>query len=88
MRNKQQNEGTIENRMEANGRVYVILDGKKFYVDFLVAKTFLINQDPTVYTEVEHIDGNISNNAADNLRWVKNNKVNDKGHENDIDRKN
>ena len=56
--------------VEANGRLYIILDGQKFYVDILVAQTFLYNPDPTVYTEVEHIDGNITNNAVYNLRWT------------------
>lgn len=44
---------------------------KKVYVDVLVAETFLTNPNPEIYTEVEHIDGDMSNNAAVNLRWVK-----------------
>ena len=56
---------------EANGRQYIIIGGEKAYVDLLVAGTFLVNPDPKAYTEVEHIDGDMSNNAADNLRWIK-----------------
>lgn len=56
---------------EANGRQYIIIGGEKAYVDLLVAETFLVNPDPKVYTEVEHIDGDMSNNAASNLRWIK-----------------
>ena len=56
---------------ETNGRQYIIIGGEKAYVDLLVAETFLVNPDPKSYTEVEHIDGDMSNNAADNLRWIK-----------------
>lgn len=56
---------------ETNGRQYIIIGGEKAYVDLLVAETFLVNPDPKAYTEVEHIDGDMSNNAADNLRWIK-----------------
>lgn len=60
---------------EANGRQYIITGGEKAYVDLLVAETFLVNPDPKVYTEVEHIDGDMSNNAASNLRWIKRNNI-------------
>ena len=56
---------------ETNGRQYIIIGGEKAYVDLLVAETFLVNPDPKAYTEVEHIDGDMSNNAASNLRWIK-----------------
>ncbi len=55
---------------ERNGRQYVIIDNEKAYVDLLVAETFLPNVNPAVYTEVEHIDGDMSDNSAQNLRWV------------------
>lgn len=71
MKRKNQNEEDFEYGMEANGRQFIIIDGVKVYVDIMVAETFLINPDPDVYTEVEHIDGNMFNNAADNLRWIK-----------------
>lgn len=40
----------------------------KCYVHELVAQTFVEN--PNNYPYIEHIDGNISNNHADNLRWT------------------
>lgn len=81
------NGGNVPVFGEANGRQYIIIGGEKAYVDLLVAETFLVNPDPKAYTEVEHIDGDMSNNAADNLRWIKSNKVYGKEYENDIDRK-
>ena len=65
------NGGNVPVFGEANGRQYIIIGGEKAYVDLLVAETFLVNPDPKAYTEVEHIDGDMSNNAADNLRWIK-----------------
>lgn len=55
---------------EADGRQYMIVDNNKLYIDFLVAGTFVPNPCPDRYTEVEHIDGDMSNNAVENLRWV------------------
>lgn len=68
---KEKKENNVSYSVEVNGRLYIILDGQKLYVDILVAETFVYNPDPTVYTEVEHIDGNMFNNAASNLRWIK-----------------
>lgn len=36
----------------------------------LVAKAFLENPNPSLYTEVHHIDGDKLNNNVDNLKWV------------------
>lgn len=82
------NGGNVPVFGEANGRQYIIISGEKAYVDLLVAETFLVNPDPDVYTEVEHVDGNMFNNAASNLRWIKKrNKVYGKEYESNIDRK-
>lgn len=56
---------------EADGRQYIIVNYGKLYIDFLVARTFVPNPYPDLYTEVEHIDGDMSNNALENLRWAK-----------------
>lgn len=56
---------------EADGRQYIIINNKKVYPDLLVARTFLPNMNTELYTEVEHIDGDMSNNSARNLRWIK-----------------
>lgn len=71
MKNKKTNDSEVFIYEEANGRQYIIIGGEKAYVDLLVAETFLVNPDPKSYTEVEHIDGDMSNNAASNLRWIK-----------------
>ena len=44
------------------------IDGKTEYIHRLVAQTFLPNTENK--KEVDHIDGNKSNNNIENLRWV------------------
>ena len=46
-----------------------ILERRKF-VHRLVALAFVRNPNPKEFREVDHIDGNPSNNRATNLRWV------------------
>ena len=54
----------------STGRNYVIIEGKKLFVDIAIASTFLPNLDPTKYTRVKHIDGDLGNDDVRNLRWV------------------
>ena len=46
----------------------VVLDGKNYYVHKLVAKVFCSNPDEL--EEVNHIDGDTTNNVFTNLEWV------------------
>ena len=41
-----------------------------FLVSRLVAQAFCPNPDPEICNTVDHIDGDTSNNRADNLRWM------------------
>lgn len=56
-----------------NGRGYlqvqIMREGKRYtrYVHRLVAECFLPN--PNGYNEINHIDGNKSNNSVENLEW-------------------
>ena len=57
------------------GRWYVMIspNGTKrrnYLLHRLVAEAFCANDDPATKVTVNHIDGNPSNNRADNLEWV------------------
>jgi TPR repeat protein len=56
---------------KVKNRENIIINNKKVYPDLLVARTFLPDMNPELYTEVEHIDGDMSNNSTRNLRWIK-----------------
>jgi len=43
---------------------------RAFCAHKLVAIAFLINEDPTNKTQVNHIDGDMGNDSIDNLEWV------------------
>lgn len=50
-------------------------NGKRnFSIHRLVAYTFIINPNPSIYTDVNHIDGDKSNNKYYNLEWCTNNQ--------------
>ena len=58
-----------------DGRVIVRLpteggSPKNEYIYRLVALSFIPNEAPYIRTEVNHIDGDISNNGVGNLEWV------------------
>lgn len=61
--------------IDKNGFACVNLsrEGRRFkaYVHRIVAQTWVHNPDPSTHIYVIHKDGDISNNHADNLMWVK-----------------
>ena len=50
------------------GYMTVHINGKIYYVHRLLAITYIEN--PENKKEIDHIDGNPSNNSLDNLRWA------------------
>lgn len=43
---------------------------KTYRVNVLVAKTFIVNDNPAKYVLVDHIDRDTLNNNVENLRWI------------------
>ena len=50
--------------MSNNGKI------KSANIHTLVAKAFIPNEHPHIYTDVHHIDGDKLNNKVENLRWT------------------
>lgn len=42
---------------------------KRFWMARLVAKAFVFNPNPNIFTQVNHKDENKTNNNSDNLEW-------------------
>ena len=79
------NMGRIKSLKHANARLLTPFMNNKGYdrvclcrfgeahhllVSRLVAQAWCPNPDPAICNTVDHIDGNTSNNCADNLRWL------------------
>lgn len=60
----------LKNLDNGKGYLFIKLKGAKFYIHRLVAKHFVVNINNKI--QVNHIDGNKSNNNFENLEWVNN----------------
>ncbi len=60
--------GYIQKQNGRGGRLYVMIRKQRYYIDILMAQTYLSNKEG--FDFVEHIDGDTSNNDIDNLKWV------------------
>lgn len=63
-----------------NGRVYVKLGDKNLLLSRIIAHTFCSGYSKEKNT-VNHIDGNIQNNRADNLEWISQGENNKKAYD-------
>lgn len=63
----------LKPRLHSSGylRVMLSVNNKHYdrYIHRLVATEFCKNHNPLKYKEVNHIDGNKTNNNSDNLEW-------------------
>ena len=62
--------GKVSNpTIRPDGYCRITRKSKHYYVHVLVAKAFIPNDDPLVKTQINHKDGNRSNNCVDNLEY-------------------
>ena len=66
----------IEKIKNGTKRVYsarylsFMMEGQWLYVHIIVAQNFVTNKKPGVYTSIKHLNGNFTDNRAENLKWV------------------
>lgn len=49
--------------------LFVLGKSKTYMLHRLILSAFIPNPDPSIYTEINHIDGNKDNNSLSNLEW-------------------
>ena len=67
---KKSNGHIVSESDRGNGYIRCQLNGKDYSKHRIVAMQFVENDDPDHKTEVDHIDGDRSNNWVSNLRWT------------------
>lgn len=67
---KRNNNKIMKQSRNNAGYLYVSINGKSYELHRLIAEQFIPNDDPTVKTDVDHIDSNKHNNSISNLQWI------------------
>ena len=67
---KRSNGRIVSESVMNRGYLSVYLNGRRFLKHILIAQQFIENPDPEVYTVVDHVNHNRSDNRIENLRWV------------------
>lgn len=58
---------TVSDKISGRNKVYI--NGKYHYIDYMVARAFILCED-SKKTKVYHLNGDLSNDRANNLLWV------------------
>lgn len=67
IRHKSRNTFRVDNVESKTQRLIIMVRGKKYYNDELIAKQFIPN--PENKTKVKHINGDTLDNHIQNLQW-------------------
>lgn len=69
---KYKNPILVGKKLSQKGYKRVRLDGKTYFVHRVVAENFIINNNPQIKTQINHIDCDKLNNSIYNLEWCTN----------------
>ena len=67
---KKSNHYVVKEFINTNGYIRLTLNGIKYYKHVLIAKQFIVNDDPEHKTEIDHINGDRTDYHIENLRFV------------------